>query len=107
MSVPEITETCRYPGCDRPALPVAETGGRPPGYCADPEHTAQTAYRERRRRAARGELVGEEGEGGERLGGERPMSLAIASVGQLAKRLADDMARTREVLALISDSGTL
>ncbi len=33
MSVPETTETCRYPGCDRPALPVAETGGRPPGYC--------------------------------------------------------------------------
>jgi hypothetical protein len=40
MSVPETTETCRDPGCDRPALPVAETGGRPPGYCEDPEHTA-------------------------------------------------------------------
>src|SRR5450631_3971623 len=48
--------------------------GRPPRYCDLPEHTAQTAFRERRRRATAGEFDGDE----DRAGGERPVSLAIA-----------------------------
>ena len=83
------TETCRFPGCDRPVEAAAETVGRPPRYCDLPEHTAQTAFRERRRRAAAGEFEG----GDDRAGGERPVSLAIASIGSVAKRLAEDMAR--------------
>jgi hypothetical protein len=81
----------------------AETVGRPPRYCDLPEHNAQTAFRERRRRAAAGEFEGEQDQGG----GERPVSLAIASIGQLAKRHGDDMARTRELLAVLTDSEQL
>src|SRR5664279_1746686 len=103
MAAPD-TETCRFPGCDRPAEAAAETVGRPPRYCDLPEHTAQTAFRERRRRAAAGEF---EGDNPDQAGGERPVSLAIASIGVLAKRLADDMARTRELLAVLSDSDQL
>jgi colicin import membrane protein len=98
------TETCRFPGCERPVEAAAETVGRPPRYCELPEHNAQTAFRERRRRAAAGEL---EGDDPDRGGGERPVSLAIASIGSLAKRLADDMARTRELLAVLTDTEQL
>ncbi len=47
------TETCRFPGCDRPVEPATETVGRPPRYCELPEHNAQSAFRERRRRSPR------------------------------------------------------
>ncbi|MGA2928449.1 MAG: hypothetical protein ABSG43_21140 [Solirubrobacteraceae bacterium] len=60
------TGTCRFPGCDRPVEPAGETVGRPPRYCDLPEHNAQTAFRERRRRAAGGERDGDQ------RGGERP-----------------------------------
>jgi hypothetical protein len=87
------TETCRFRGCERPVEAAAETVGRPPRYCELPEHNAQTAFRERRRRAASGELDGDDHDW---AGGERPVSLAIASIGSLAKRLAEhDRARSR------------
>src|SRR5450755_3445185 len=95
------TEICAFPGCERPVVPGPEGAGRPARYCELPEHNAQTAFRERRRRAAAGEL---EGDDPDRGGGERPVSLAIASIGSLAKRLADDMARTRELLAVLPDT---
>ena len=97
------TETCRFPGCERPVEAAAESVGRPPRYCDLPEHTAQTAFRERRRRAAVGEFDGDN----DHAGGERPVSLAIASICQLAKRLAEDMGRTRELLAVLTDSEQL
>ncbi|WP_028189005.1 hypothetical protein [Salinispora pacifica] len=41
------TPTCRYPGCD--SSPEPATGpGRPPAYCARPDHNSQTASRARR-----------------------------------------------------------
>src|ERR1039458_7583251 len=98
------TEACRSPGCDRPVQDAAEAVGRPPRYCDLPDHNAQTAFRERRRRAASGEIDRDDPD---QAGGERPVSLAIASIGQVARRLADDMARPRELLALVSDSGRL
>ena len=98
------TETCRFPGCDRPVEAAAETVGRPPRYCDLPEHNAQTAFRERRRRAAAGEF---EGNDQEQVGGERPVSLAIASIGRSPSGSTDDMARTRELLAVLTDSEQL
>jgi hypothetical protein len=77
------TEKRRFPGCDRPVEAAAETVGRPPRYCDLSEHTAQTAFRERRRRAAAGEFEGEQDQGG----GERPVSLAIAPFA--ARRVRD------------------
>src|SRR5690349_3456022 len=51
------TRTCRYPGCDRPAVP-AEGGlpARPSEYCADPAHNRAAAWRARR--AARATVEG-------------------------------------------------
>ena len=40
--------TCAYPGCLKPVQ--ERTGpGRPPAFCDDPEHTATSAFEERRR----------------------------------------------------------
>jgi hypothetical protein len=41
-------QTCKYPGCWRPATPAAGTG-RSPEYCAGGGHTRVSAWRERRR----------------------------------------------------------
>ena len=40
--------TCRFPGCERPAVPSDGTG-RPPEYCDDPLHTRAAAWRERQK----------------------------------------------------------
>ena len=71
------TEMCAFPGCERPVAPAGEGAGRPSRYCEQPGHNAQSAFRERRRRAATGELDGSEAEQG---GGERPVSLAGATL---------------------------
>ena len=42
--------TCRFPGCDRPAVPSDGTG-RPPEYCDDPGHTRAAAWRARQKQA--------------------------------------------------------
>jgi hypothetical protein len=65
-AVSELTTEMRtFPGCERPApsRPAPEgarRGGRS-RYCDVPEHNAQSAFRERRRRAGAGELDGSEG----------------------------------------------
>ena len=58
------TEMCAFPGCERPVAPAGEGAGRPSRYCELPGHNAQSAFRERRRRAAAGELDGSEAEQG-------------------------------------------
>ena len=55
------TEMCAFPGCERPVAPAPEGAGRPSRYCEKPRHDAQSAFRERRRRAAAGELDGSDG----------------------------------------------
>src|SRR5690349_13205165 len=67
--------TCAFPGCDRPTAPPPVTGGRS-RYCDDPEHNATTAFRTRR---ARG--------GGEPDSGERPASIAGATLRDTVVRL--------------------
>src|SRR5664279_917758 len=98
-----LVETCAYPGCEQPVAPAPEGGGRPSSYCQRPGHNAQTAFRERRRRAGAGESDGE----ADHAGGERPVSLAAASLRAVATRLAGDLERTREALAVLSDSEQL
>ena len=88
------TEMCAFPGCERPVAPAREGAGRPSRYCEQPGHNAQSAFRERRRRAAAGELDGEAEQGG----GERPVSLAGATLRAVAARLVGDLERTREAL---------
>jgi hypothetical protein len=45
------TETCIYPGCERPAVPPHPLGGPQPAFCDLEEHNALTAHQERRRLA--------------------------------------------------------
>src|SRR5438309_8556544 len=99
------TETCAFPGCARPVAPGAEGVGRPARYCDLQEHNAQTAFRERRRRAAAGDP--DAGEGGEAAGGDRPVSLAMASLRGLVARLALDLGRTREAIGVLVDTEQL
>ena len=98
------TEICAFPGCERPVAPGSEGVGRPARYCELPEHNAQTAFRERRRRAAVGES--DDGER-EHAGGDRPVSLAAMTLRALAGRLAGDLERTREVIAVLTDTEQL
>lgn len=42
--------TCRFPGCEQPAVPSDGTG-RPPEYCDDPGHTRAAAWRARQKLA--------------------------------------------------------
>ena len=79
------TEMCAFPGCERPVAPAGEGAGRPSRYCETPGHNAQSAFRERRRRAAAGELDGSDG--AEQGGGDRPVSLAGATLRAVAARL--------------------
>jgi len=105
------SEVCAFPGCERPVAPGPEGAGRPARYCELSEHNAQTAFRERRRRAAAGE--GDDG-AGEPVGGDRPVSLAAMSLRALAgklsgdlQRTAVDLERTREVIGLLTDTEQL
>jgi colicin import membrane protein len=41
--------TCRYPGCQRPAMASEGGTGRPPEYCDDPSHNRAAAWRARQR----------------------------------------------------------
>src|SRR5439155_26674639 len=91
------------PGCERPAAPAPEGAGRPSRYCELPEHNAQSAFRERRRRTTAGEPEGEE----ERAGGDRPVSLAGATLRAVAARLVGDLERTRDALTVLTDSEQL
>jgi hypothetical protein len=45
------TETCIYPGCERPAVPPHPLGGPQPAFCDLEEHNALTAHQERQRLA--------------------------------------------------------
>jgi hypothetical protein len=99
------TEMCAFPGCERPVAPAPEGAGRPSRYCDVPEHNAQSAFRERRRRAAAGELDG--GEGVEQGGGDRPVSLAGATLRAVAARLVADLERTRDALDVLTDTEQL
>ena len=49
MSEQPATQTCIYPGCDRPAVPAHPLGGPQPSFCDLEEHNALTAHQERKR----------------------------------------------------------
>ena len=96
-------EMCAFPGCERPVVPGPEGAGRPARYCELAEHNPQSAFWERRRR----EAAGESDAGVERPGGDRPVSIAGASLRSVAVRLAGDLERTREAIALLTNSEAL
>src|SRR3954471_24060467 len=100
MSEPD--RTCQFPGCQHPVAPPPPTGGRS-SYCARPEHNRTTAYAERRRQAtqeAAGVLV-------EERSGQRPASLATATLGEITARLGQPLDRFAEHVAAVSAVLTL
>lgn len=51
MTDTPATETCIYPGCERPAVGPHSLGGPPSAFCDRDDHNALTAHQERVRRA--------------------------------------------------------
>jgi hypothetical protein len=47
----DVTKTCIYPGCTRPAVPPHPLGGPQPSFCDREDHNALTAHQERLRLA--------------------------------------------------------
>jgi hypothetical protein len=95
---------CAYPGCGQPVAPPPATGGPAPRYCLRPDHTAQTAFRARR--AAKPAAAQPDPAGS----GDRPASLAGASLRATVDRLSDLLAEfetaastTREMLGTATD----
>lgn len=89
---------------EAPVSAAPKGAGRPSRYCELLGHNAQSAFRERRRRAEAGE-VDERADAG--AGGDRPVSLAGASLRAVASRLTGDLERTRDALATLGDSEAL
>jgi hypothetical protein len=54
------SDTCIYPGCERPAVPAHPQGGPPSAFCDLEEHNALTAHQERQRLAAAANPQGKE-----------------------------------------------
>src|SRR6059058_1628610 len=87
------SELCQFPGCSRPVAPPPPGGGRPSRYCELTDHNAQTAFRERKRLAALAEPDDDADQGEGR--GERPVSLAAASLRTVVDTFHRDLARYR------------
>src|SRR3954471_24839239 len=92
-------ELCQFPGCSRPMAAPPPGGGRPSRYCELSEHTAQTAFRERKRLTAFAEPDddGEQGDGR----GERPVSLAAASLRTVVDTFHRDLDRALEAVDVL------
>src|SRR3954467_4332651 len=99
----EQQQTCAYPACERPVAAAPESGGRPPRYCDRADHNAQSAFRERRRRAADGEPDAPTHDGA----GERPASLAAMTLRGVAQRFAQDLERALEALHALTSAEQL
>ena len=56
------TNTCIYPGCERPAVPPHPMGGPQPSFCDLEEHNALTAHQARQRLANESSPGAREGE---------------------------------------------
>jgi colicin import membrane protein len=83
MTDQATTETCRYPGCRNPPEPASGPGRRPQ-YCADPGHSAMTAYRERKR------LVGaERGTATSDADTDQPVTMARMTGAELLRQMRD------------------
>ena len=88
-------DRCKFPGCE-PARAGAAKTGRPPEYCADPEHNGVTAWRERKRLAdaERGVTTSE-------AETEQPVTMARVTGAELLRQmreLAGTMTATAERL---------
>ncbi len=94
------TTTCQFPGCERPvAAPTAETGRRP-AYCDDPEHTRESAFRERQRLRRDGLLPPIEPADPH----ERPVSMAATSLALNVQALTSRAGELREVAARVEEA---
>ena len=60
------SEICGFPGCERPVAPALDSAPGRLRYCELPEHTAVSAFRERR--GSGGVSAPDDGEGESRAG---------------------------------------
>src|SRR4051794_29262704 len=94
---PQVQQECAFPGCDRPAE-RAVGPGRPPKYCENREHNAQTAFRVRQGRPAGGPS-------GEQPDLGRPVTMAgdtaagsVKVIERLSRELVDALGRHAEAM---------
>lgn len=93
------TQTCAFPGCDRPvAEPTAQTGRRPI-YCDRDEHNRETAFRERQRLREVGLLPEVDPQ-------DRPVTMAGASLAAAGEGLQARVAELRELAERIEQAAS-
>lgn len=94
------TVTCQFPGCERPvAEPTADTGRRP-AYCDEPQHTRESAFRERQRLRKEGVLPPIEPADPH----ARPVTMAATSLALNLDGLTSRAAELRDVADRVEDA---
>ena len=95
--------TCRFPGCNAPAVTAAGGApGRPPEYCSNPDHNRAAAWRARRaeRASAEGRPLPDDL--------DRPVSMARARAGELVDQVATQAGQLAAALtAVVEELRTL
>ncbi|WP_433860348.1 hypothetical protein [Streptomyces kronopolitis] len=102
--------TCRFPGCEEPRE-QATTPGRPPAYCANPDHNRTTAYKRRMELQQQENQAAAQANPADQLEG-RPVALSerrtrdlLPSAQALAERLTVTFTELSAQLATLSDPG--
>src|ERR1035441_1345399 len=107
---PVTTINCRYPGCLNPAEGSDGRPGRPPAFCADPEHNSITAYHERKRLER--QAAGQQPPAADAPEAQQPWTFANITAAELARQMRAQAAeliktgeRLAEAAAEIGDTG--
>src|SRR5579884_3518019 len=105
---PKSPPMCRFPGCQRPAMARSgDSGGRPPAYCDDTEHTALKAHRARQAAAAKAGRAVEPDMDRPAYTAREKQRAAEATFAQLLTQLAAAVEVWREQAEALADPTTV